>query len=140
MGCNVMITNHANVTIFCSKQVGREKIWIAKQICDVNLHSSEKLVTGDKEITHSDECIIRIPYASLGNDYVDSSVWTAASIGELLDKFTVKKGDYIVKGLVECNVTSSAEIIKNHEAYQVISVSANFCCSEFSKHIKLVVK
>ena len=62
------------------------------------------------------------------------------SVDETFDKFTLKKGDYVAKGLIDDDVSTSAEIIKKYEAYQITAVSVNLSTSDFSKHIKLVVK
>ena len=136
-----MLTNHTDITVFCSKQIGRETLWFAKQLKDVNFYSSDSIAVGNKEVTRADEGIIRIPGAALKNSgYVDNSTWMTLSVDETFDKFTLKKGDYVAKGLIDDDVSTSAEIIKKYEAYQITAVSVNLSTSDFSKHIKLVVK
>lgn len=134
-----MLTNHTNITVFCSKKYGRETIWTAHQITDVNWHGSDQLLVGDKEVKKSDNYIIRIPNAALTN-YVDKATHKALQLDEIQNCYTLKKGDYVVKGLIDGDVSSSADILKLDDVYQIIEVVENLTASNFSKHIKLVVK
>ena len=106
---------------------------------DVNFHGSDQLLVGDKELKKSEEYIIRVPDAELQN-YVDSITWKALAAEDVRDFFTFSKGDYIVKGIVEEDVTFSAEILKNYKAFEITSVTENLSASSYSRHIKLVVK
>lgn len=133
-----MITNKSVITLFCSKQLGRETVWVKHTFDDVNFHGANKLNIGGKEITATDEFIIRIPFAQL-NKYISPDAWKSLSAEEISDCYTIKKGDYIVKGVAE-NVSSSAEILKGYTAYEITQVTENFSASPHSKHIKLVVK
>lgn len=134
-----MFTNHTNITVFCSKKDGRETIWTTHQITDVNWHGSDQLLVGDKEVKKSDNYIIRIPNAAL-TDYVDKTTYKALQLDEIQNCYTLKKGDYVVKGLVDGDVNSSADILKLNDVYQIIEVVENLTASNFSKHIKLVIK
>ena len=87
----------------------------------------------------SEEYTVRIPYDALDN-YVDNRTYKALPVEETFNCFTLKKGDYITKDSVDCDVSSSAEIIKNYEALEIVSVTENLSASPYSKHIKLVVK
>lgn len=134
-----MFTNHTDITLFCSKKVGRGKIWIGHHLRDVNFHGSDQLLVADKEVQRAEEYIVRVPSSAL-DSYVDTATWKALSPDEIFNCFTLNKGDYIVKGLVETNVSSSADIINNHEALMIIDVTENLKASPYSQHIKLVVK
>lgn len=136
-----MFTNHSQITVFTSKKVGRETLWIKTFLEDVNFHGSDLLLVGDKEVTPSDEYIIRIPNSVLQkNHYVDNRTWKSLPLEEASDFFTLQKGDYAVKGFVDDDIFSSADIVKNYDAMQILSVTENLNASEFSKHVKVVVK
>ena len=134
-----MLTNHKTITLFCSKTIGRGQVWLRSILHDVNIHESDQLIVGDKNLTSADEINIRIPASLLAN-YVDPYTWKGLSAEEALNYFTFKKGDYIVKGEVEDEVSSSTEIISRYEAFQIIRVTDNLSASPYSAHIKLVVK
>ena len=134
-----MLTNHKTITLFCSKTIGRRQVWLRSVIHDVNIHETDQLLVGDKSLTSSDEINVRIP-ASLLTNYVDPYTWKGLSEEDALNYFTFKKGDYIVKGEVEDEVSSSTDIISRYEAFQIIRVTDNLAASSYSSHIKLVVK
>lgn len=134
-----MFTNHTNITLFCSKQMGREKVWTSHKLYDVNFHGSDQLIVGDKEVKRDEEYIIRIPMSALKN-YVDNATYKALPVEETFNCFTLKKGDYIVKGIVDPDVSLIGEILKNYYALAIVSVTENLSASPFSQHIKLVVK
>lgn len=134
-----MFTNHSTVTLFCSKKVGREKIWTQHILRDVNFHGSDQLLISSLEATENNEYIIRVPASALSH-YVDSVTWKALSAEESQNFFTFNKGDYIVKGEITELITNSSDIIKNHTAYEILRITENLHASNYSKHIKLVVK
>jgi hypothetical protein len=134
-----MFTNHTNITLFCSKQQGRETIWTSHRLSDVNFHGSDQLIVGDKESNSSDEYIIRVPAVALEN-YVDNKTYKALPVEEAFNCFTLKKGDYIVKNFVYEDVSTIGEILKSYDAFQITQVTENLNASPYSKHIKLVVK
>lgn len=134
-----MFTNHTDITLFCSKQLGREKVWSRHELRNVNFHGTDQLLVGDKEVKRAEDYIIRVPAAALEH-YVDKSTYKALPVEETFNCFTLKKGDYIVKGIVDIDVSSSTDIIKNFDALEIVSVTENLSTSPFSQHIKLVVK
>lgn len=134
-----MFTNHTNITLFCSKAMGREKVWTSHKLYDVNFHGSDQLLVGDKEVKRDEEYIIRVPASALEH-YVDKATYKALPADEAFNCFTLKKGDYIVKSLVEPDFSVISEILKNYEALEIVSVTENLSASPFSQHIKLVVK
>ncbi|SCX29593.1 hypothetical protein SAMN02910436_02486 [Ruminococcaceae bacterium P7] len=134
-----MFTNHTTVTLFCSKKLGREKVWTRHVLHNVNFHGTDQLLNGDKEVKRREEYVIRVPAAEL-EQYVDAYSWKALAAEEIHDFFTFAKGDYIVKGIVEDDVSSSTEILKFHEAYEITEITENLRASSYSQHIKLVVK
>ena len=119
--------------------IGRGQVLLRTILHDVNIHEADQLLVGDKDLKSSDEINIRIP-ASLLNNYVDPYTWKGLSAEEALNYFTLKKGDYIVKGEVDDEVSSSTDIISRYEAFQIIRVTDNLSASPYSAHIKLVVK
>lgn len=134
-----MFTNHTDITLFCSKQMGREKVWSRHELRNVNFHGTDQLLVGDKEVKRAEDYIIRVPAAALVH-YVDKATYKALPVEETFNCFTLKKGDYIVKGIVDVDVSSSTDIIKNFDALEIVSVTENLSASPFSQHIKLVVK
>lgn len=134
-----MFTNHTDITLFCSKQMGREKVWSRHELRNVNFHGTDQLLVGDKEVKRAEDYIIRVPAANLEH-YVDKATYKALPVEETFNCFTLKKGDYIVKGIVDVDVSSSTDIIKNFDALEIVSVTENLSASPFSQHIKLVVK
>lgn len=136
-----MFTNHSNITVFSSKKIGRETFWNAAYLENVNFYGSDQLLVGDKEVKTSDEYIVRVPDAVLQRyRYVDPRTYKSLPLEETSNCFTLQKGDYIVKGYVDINVSSSADIIQNCEAMKIVSVTENLNASAYSRHIKLVVK
>lgn len=134
-----MFTNHTDITLFCSKQMGREKVWSRHELRNVNFHGTDQHLIGDKEVKRAEDYIIRVPAAALTH-YVDKATYKALPVEETFNCFTLKKGDYIVKGIVDVDVSSSTDIIKNFDALEIASVTENLSASPFSQHIKLVVK
>lgn len=134
-----MFTNHTTVTLFCSKKLGRDRIWVRHVLHDVNFHGTDQLIVSDKETKRCEEYVVRVPAAELGN-YVDAYTWKALAAEDIHDFFTFAKGDYIVKGIVDDEVSSSTEILKYHEAYEITEITENLKASSYSRHVKLVVK
>lgn len=134
-----MFTNHTTVTLFCSKKLGREKVWTRHVLRDVNFHGTDQLLASDKETKRREEYVVRVPAAELER-YVDAFTWKALAAEDIHDFFTFAKGDYIVKGVVEEDFSSPTEIIKNCEAYEITDITENLRASSYSRHIKLVVK
>lgn len=137
-----MLTNNADITVFSSKKIGRETFWVGIQLSGVNFHGSDEVVVSDKSASRSDEYIIRIPDKVLReNNYLDRRTWKSLPIEELRDSFTLQKGDYIVEGHVQTDVTSSGEILKLFDdVSQITHITENLNASPFSKHIKVVIK
>ena len=135
-----MMTNHKTVTLFCSKSAGRNKSWSSAILSSVNLHETDQLQIGNKEMTSSDEIIIRIPAKELPDNYVDPATWKGLSVEDSLSFFTLKKGDYIALGEIEDEVASSSDIITRYNAFEIVKVVDNLSASAYSAHIKLVVK
>ena len=80
-----------------------------------------------------------MPHSALEN-YVDKATYKAMPADEAYNYFTLKKGDYIVQGEVDCDISNAADLIKNYDALEIVSVTENLNASNYSKHIKLVVK
>lgn len=136
-----MLTNFADITIFNARKCGRETVYFKHQISGVNFHGTDQLLVNDKAVSTSDTFIIRIPDAILKyNHYVDKTTFRGLPIEELGDFFTVQKGDYVVKGLVDEDYSTSADIVKNCEAMQITQITENLHGSVYARHIKLVVK
>lgn len=134
-----MLTNHTTITLFCCKKLGRQKIWRRHVLSDVNFHGTDQLLIGDKEVSRNEEYVIRVPAAEL-EGYVDTYTWKAMAEEETSNFFTFNKGDYVVKGIVEDDVTSPTELLQNYEAYEITQITENLKATAYSRHIKLVVK
>lgn len=134
-----MMTNHKTITLFYSKAIGRSKTWLHTVLHDVNLHESDQLIVNEKEMTSSDEVIIRIP-ASLLEHYVDPYTWKGLSAEDASSFFTLKKGDFVALEEIDDEVSSSTDIITRYNAFEIVKVVDNLCASPYSAHIKLVVK
>lgn len=134
-----MLTNHTTITLFCCKKLGRQRIWRRHVLSDVNFHGTDQLLIGDKEVSRNEEYVIRVPAAEL-EGYVDTYTWKAMAEEETSNFFTFNKGDYVVKGIVEDDVTSPTELLQNYEAYEITQITENLKATAYSRHIKLVVK
>lgn len=135
-----MLTNNTTITVFNAKKIGRETVWIKNTVQGVNYHGTDQVLVSDKGATSSEEYVIRFPNDVLKQYcYVDSNTFKSLSCDECIGLFTLKKGDYIVKGNIEDEVSSVSDILKL-DAQIITKVTENMSASEFSKHIKVVVK
>lgn len=134
-----MFTNHTAITLFCCKKLGRQKTWKRQVLRDVNFHGTDQLLIGDKEVSRDEEYVIRVPAAELER-YVDTYTWKAMTEEETSNFFTFNKGDYVVKGIVEDDITSPTDLLQNYEAYEITQITENLKATAYSRHIKLVVK
>lgn len=135
-----MLTNNTRITVFCSKKQGRETFWFATVLDGVNYHGRNQIIVADKNVSASDEYVIRIPDSVLQTThYVDPSTYKSLPLGESDNCYALKKGDYVVKGLVDLDVITVKDILDTG-GQQITQVTDNLSASAFSKHIKLVVK
>ena len=135
-----MLTNNTRITVFTSKKQGRETFWFATVLDGVNYHGRDQIIVADKNVSASDEYVIRIPDSVLQTThYVDPSTYKSLPLGESDNCYTLKKGDYVVKGLVDLDVITVKDIL-DAGGQQITQVTDNLSASAFSKHIKLVVK
>ena len=135
-----MKTNDKIITVFCSKTIGRGKTWSKMILRNVNIHATNQVLINDKVMVSADEIIIRIPKASLPDGYVDPYTWKGLSAEDALSFFTLKKGDYIVPGEIEDEVSSSTDIVTRYNPFEILKVVDNLSASPYSAHIKLVVE
>ena len=135
-----MLTNNTRITVFCSKKQGRETFWFATVLDGVNYHGRDQVIVADKNLSASDEYVIRIPNSVLQTThYVDPSTYKSLPLDESDNCYTLKKGDYVVKGLVDLDVITVKDIL-DAGGQQITQVTENLSASAFSNHIKLVVK
>lgn len=135
-----MLTNNTHITVFCSKKQGRETFWFSTALKGVNYHGRDQIIVADKNVSVSDEYVIRIPDSVLKTThYVDPSTYKSLTLDESDNCYTLKKGDYIVKGYLELDVITVKDIL-DAGGMQITQVTENLSASAFSKHIKLVVK
>lgn len=134
-----MFTNHTAITLFCCKKLERQKTWKRQVLRDVNFHGTDQLLIGDKEFSRNEEYVVRVPASEL-EQYVDAYTWKALTEEEIPNFFTFSKGDYIVKGIVEMDISSPTELLQNYEAFEITQITENLNASAYSRHIKLVVK
>lgn len=107
-----MLTNNTRITVFCSKKQGRETFWFATVLDGVNYHGKDQIIVADKNVSASDEYVIRIPDSVLQTThYVDPSTYKSLPLGESDNCYTLKKGDYVVKGLVDLDVITVKDIL-----------------------------
>lgn len=88
-GC-VDVYKSYNCYAFCSKTLGREKLWSKHILADVNFHGADQFLISDKEVKRSDEYIIRVPHSAL-EKYVDKATYKAMPADEAYNCFTLKK-------------------------------------------------
>lgn len=139
-GGEIMLTNNTRITVFCSKKQGRETFWFATVLDGVNYHGKDQIIVADKNVSASDEYVIRIPDSVLQTThYVDPSTYKSLPLDESDNCYSLKKGDYVVKGLVDLDVITVKDIL-DAGGQQITQVTENLSASAFSKHIKLVVK
>lgn len=135
-----MLTNNTHITVFCSKKQGRETFWFSTALNGVNYHGRDQIIVADKNVSVSDEYVIRIPDNVLQTThYVDTSTYKSLPLSESDNCYTLKKGDYVVKGFVDLDVITVKDIL-NAGGKQITQVTDNLSASAFSKHIKLVIK
>lgn len=135
-----MLTNNTRITVFTSKKQGRETFWSAAFLEGVNYHGRDQIIVADKNVSVSDEFVIRIPDSVLqSSHYVDPSTYKSLPLDESDNCYTLKKGDYVVKGLVDLDVITVKDIL-DAGGMQITQVAENLSASAFSRHIKLVVK
>lgn len=91
-------------------------------------------------MSSADEVIIRIPAEQIPENYVDPYTWKGLSAEDASSFITIKKGDYIVVGEVEDEISSSSDIISLDSAFEIVIVVDNLSASPYSAHIRLVVK
>lgn len=133
-----MLAN-ANITVYNRKKVNRSDIWIRTNLIGVNCHGEAEVVVGDKDLKAADKYIIRIPNSVTCNkSYVDSRTFKNLSTEEPDNYYTFQKGDLIVKGLVEDDITSHSQLSEKYDVLTVLSVTENRRDGSYTSHIKLV--
>ncbi|MFL8951102.1 DUF6751 family protein [Helcococcus kunzii] len=104
-----MITE-SNITIY-NKFIDsktRNDVWKKTQIKNVHWEESKGANIIKSGMTNADSVKVFIPYSSIEEDvYIDPKQYKG-------DGFTLKPGDYIVKGLIEDEITSSSELEKQY--------------------------
>lgn len=135
-----MLTNNTRITVFCSKKQGRETFWFATVLDGVNYHGRDQIIVADKNVSVSDEYVIRIPDSVLqATHYVDPSTYKSLPLAESDNCYSLKKGDYVVKGLADFGVITVKDIL-DAGGQQITHVTDNLSGNDYTKHIKLVVK
>lgn len=135
-----MFTNNTRITVFTSKKQGRETFWSAAYLENVNFHGQDRIIVADKNVSTSDEYVIRIPNSVLqATHYVDPSTYKSLPLEETENCYTLKKGDFVVKGFVDFDVITVKDIL-DAGGMKITQVTENLSASAFSQHIKLVVK
>lgn len=133
-----MLTN-ANVTIYNRKKINRSDVWVRTNIMGVNLHGEAELIVGDKDLKAADKYIIRIPDSAVcDKTFVDNRTFKALSVEETDNCYTVQKGDMIVKGIVDDEITSPSQLQDKYDVLTVLSVTDNRRGTSYTSHIKLV--
>lgn len=90
--------------------------WRKTQIQGVNWHGSQAVAAGDNGLVSANRYVIRVPIDAAPAD----KTWIhpeefAAKAKDVLDEFwTLRNGDYIVRGLVDADISSPKEIPGEH--------------------------
>lgn len=133
-----MLAN-ANITIYNRKKINRSDVWLRTNLIGVNLHGEAELIVGDKNLKAADKYIIRIPDSvECDKTFVDNRTFKALSVEETDNCYTVQKGDVIVKGIIDDDITSSSQLQSKYDVLTVLSVTDNRRDSSYTSHIRLV--
>lgn len=133
-----MLTN-ANITVYNKKKINRNDVWLRTHLLGVNYHGEAELTVSDKDLKATDKYIIRIPYdVTSDKTFVDNRTFKALSLEELDNCYTLQKGDIIVKGLIEDDITSHFQLQDKYDALTVLSVTDNRRGTSYTSHIKVV--
>ena len=135
-----MFTNQSCVTVFTSKRQGRDTYWYRTILKDVNYHGYDQLQVADKGVKDLDTYVVRVPDDVLtANHYVDNVTWRSLPLNEADSCFTLKKGDYVVKGSVDIDNINEKTIL-DAGGMKIMQVTENLSASPYSKHVKMVIK
>ena len=135
-----MLTNNTRITVFCSKKQGRETFWFATVLDGVNYHGRDQIIVADKNVSASDEYVIRIPDSVLQTThYVDPSTYKSLPLDESDNCYTLKKGDYIVKGYLDLDVITVKDIL-DPGGQHITQLTEKLSATAISTHIKKLVK
>lgn len=133
-----MLTN-ANITIYNRKKINRSDVWVRTNITGVNLHGEAELIVGDKDLKAADKYIVRIPDSVVcDKTFVDSRTFKALSMDETDNCYTLQKGDVIVKGIIDDEITSPSQLQDRYDVLTILSITDNRRESSYTSHIKVV--
>lgn len=133
-----MLTN-ANITVYNKKKVNRSETWFRTYLLGVNFHGEAELAVGDKDLKAADKYVIRVPDSVTSDKkFVDNRTFKALSAEEIDNCFTFQKGDIIIRGFVEDDITSPSQLQEEYDVLTVLSVTDNRRESTYTSHIKLV--
>lgn len=137
-----MIVN-ADITIFNKRYVREERTekLVASRIHGVSLHLKKDTSSGDKELTKSDPCTIRIPIDAdmEGKEYADQRSYEVMDDETYPGYWTLQSGAFIVNGLSDLETATETEL---REKYLDVIQIRNFTdnrdrCSDAMKHWRI---
>lgn len=135
-----MLTN-ANITIYNAKKVDGETVYPHTQIRGVNVSGIDAITLAGKNVEDDGRYTVRIPkLADTGNkQYVDPVTYKCLPASDLDNYWTIKKGDMLVKGLVDDDVSSPGELTKLYgdRALKVMGVVDNRRLSDEVSHLRV---
>lgn len=136
-----MLTN-TNITIFHALKSNKQTKYIATPLFNVSCRGSNQNVYNDKNVTAEESFVVRIPYPTKTyREYIDKNTYKSLADCEKEKYFTIAKGDYIVQGLVDDEITAPSELVKKYdEVLKVVSVTVNILLSAYTAHIKVIAK
>lgn len=135
-----MLTN-ASVTVYNTIDTGKEKIYVKTHLHSVSLRGAASSSYSNGNVSDNDSFVLRIPLpANAGKQYIEPESYKLLTSTEF---FTVRKGDYVVRGIVDDEIKAPSELVKRYgsNVFRVTAVSDNrsSLTPELS-HIRAVIK
>lgn len=135
-----MLVN-ADITLYNAIDTGKETLYVKTHIKGVSLRGAVSAKFANRNVSDNDSFVLRIPFpVNSDKQYLEPQSYKLLTSTEF---FTVQKGDYVIRGIVDDEIKAPSEIIKKYgsNAFRVTAVSDNrsSLTPELS-HIKAVIK
>lgn len=130
-----MITFKDSITVYTKKHINGIIRWTRTAINNVSWFGRNKTNTADSGRNPSSNFIVRIPLKSMPSNFVDPDVWNETDEPAGM---TIQNDDYIVKGIVDFDITELNQIINEYEeAFLVTSFTDNRRGYRFMQHYRV---